>query len=103
MFIVVEGFFFTRRKQMSRIRVVAVLDVDMRDNARIYFLHWQHFPELLPSADLAVVPDGVNADELHTKTWERWGRKPGQETSAASAPGVSKKHSLPASYWRLLG
>lgn len=88
---------------MSRIRVVAVLNVDMRNNARIYFLHWQHFPKLLPSVDLAVVPDGVNADELHTVIWERRERKQGQETSAASAPGVSKKHSLPASYWRLLG
>lgn len=85
---------------MSRIRLVAVLNVDMRNNARIYFLHWQHSPKFLPSADLAVVPDGVNADQLHTVTWER---KRGQETSAASAPGVSKKHSLPASYWRLLG
>lgn len=56
---------------MSRIRLVTVLNVDMRNNARIYFLHWQHFPQPLPSADLAVVPDGVNADELHTVTWER--------------------------------
>lgn len=102
MFSVVKGF-FTRRKQMSRVRVVTVLNVDMRNNARIYFLHWQHCPESLPSVDLAMIPKGVNADQLHTETWQRGERKQGQETSAASAPGGSKKHSLPASYWRLLG
>lgn len=56
---------------MSRIRVVAVLNMDVRDNARKYFLHWQHSPELLPSADLALVPDGVNTDKLHTVAWKR--------------------------------
>lgn len=53
---------------MSRIRLITVLNMDMGNNARIHFLHWQHFPKSLPSADLAVVADGVNADELHTVT-----------------------------------
>lgn len=86
---------------MSRIGAVAVLNMDVGDNARKYFLHWQHSPKLLPSLDLAVVPDGVNTDELYTVTWKRWERKRGQETSAAFDLGVSKKPSVPASYWRL--
>lgn len=83
---------------MSRIGVVAVLNVDVRGNARKYFLHWQHSPEVLPSLDLAVVPDGVNTDELYTVTWKRRERKRGQETSDASVVGVSKKPSVLASY-----
>lgn len=85
---------------MSGIGVVAVLNVDVRDNARKYFLHWQHSPELLPSPDLTVVPDGVNADELHTVTWRRRERKRGQKTSVASALEESKKPSGLASYCR---
>lgn len=81
--------------------MVAVLNMDVRDNARKHFLHWQHSPELLPSVDLAVVPDGVNTDQLHAVTWKRRGRKRGQEKAAASVLGVSEKPSvLVASYWR---
>lgn len=57
---------------MSRIRVVAVLNVDVRGNARKHSLHWQHSPEDLSSSDLALVSDGVNTDKLYTVTWERW-------------------------------
>lgn len=81
--------------------MVAVLNMNVRDNARKYSLHWQHSPELLPSTDLAVVSDGVNADKLYTVTWKRRERKQGQETSVASVLGVSKNLSVLASYWRL--
>lgn len=60
---------------MSRIRLVAVLDVNVRHNARKHFLHWQHSSKLLPFLDLAVVSDGMNADQFYTVTWKRWERK----------------------------
>lgn len=82
--------------------MVTVLNMDVRDNARKYFLHWQHSPELLPSVDLAVVADGVDTDELYAVTWKRWERKRGQEKPAASVLGVSKKPSVLASCWRLM-
>jgi len=69
--------FFTRYRseEMSRIRLVAVLDVNVRHNARKHFLHWQHSSKLLPFLDLAVVSDGMNADQFYTVTWKRWERK----------------------------
>lgn len=62
MFVAWFCFVFTRSEEISRIRLVTVLDVNVRDNARKHFLHWQHSSKLLPFLDLAVVSDGMNAD-----------------------------------------